>query len=173
MLDQPQRLKLRKPRDDGDVSLERCVRQRRSVRSFRARGLTTDELGQLLWAAQGITAADGRRSAPSAGALYPLALYAVIGQVSAMVPGAYRYFPDIHEMVLVAPGFRREKLAEAARGQGWIATAAMRHSGVSGDHLEIRRPRACLRLHRSRPRRAEHHAAGGRTWSGSDDGGRI
>ena len=125
MLDKPQRLKLRKPRDDGDVSLEQCVRQRRLVRSFRARGLTSDELGQLLWAAQGITAADGRRSAPSAGALYPLELCAVIGEVSAMVPGAYRYFPDMHEMVLVAASFQREKLAEAARGQGWIATAAI------------------------------------------------
>lgn len=123
MLAKPQRMKFQKPRDDGDVSLERCIRQRRSVRSFRARGLATDELGQLLWATQGITAADGRRSVPSAGALYPLNLYAVIGQVSVTTPGVYRYFPATHEMVLVAPGFQREKLGEATRGQDWIATA--------------------------------------------------
>lgn len=117
-------MQFQKPRDDADVSLEQCIRDRRSVRSLRVRGLTTDELGQLLWAAQGITAADGRRSVPSAGALYPLDLYAVTRQVSATTPGVYRYFPASHEMVLVAPGFQREKLREATRGQDWIATAA-------------------------------------------------
>jgi SagB-type dehydrogenase family enzyme len=84
----------------------------------------TDELGQLLWATQGVTAADGRRAVSSAGALYPLEIYAVIGQVSAVTPGVFRYFPASHEVVLVAPGFQREKLGEAARRQGWIATAA-------------------------------------------------
>jgi SagB-type dehydrogenase family enzyme len=94
------------------------------VRSFGARGLTTDELGQLLWAAQGITGPDGRRAVPSAGALYPLVLHAVIGQASAVTPGVYRYLPASHEMVLVAPGLQREKLGAATRGQDWIATAA-------------------------------------------------
>jgi SagB-type dehydrogenase family enzyme len=124
VLDKPQRMKFQNPREDASVSLERCIRQRRSVRSFRARGLATDDLGQLLWATQGIAGADERRSVPSAGALYPLTLYAVIGQGSLMTPGVYRYFPAIHEMVLVAPGFQREKLGAATRAQGWIATAA-------------------------------------------------
>jgi SagB-type dehydrogenase family enzyme len=125
VLDKSQEMTFQKPREEGAVSLERCICRRRSVRGFSARRLTTDELGQLLWAAQGITAADGRRAVPSAGALYPLELYAVIGQVSAMTPGVYRYVPASHEMVLVAPGVQCEKLGEAARGQDWIVTAAV------------------------------------------------
>ena len=72
MLDKAQRVKLAKPRRDGSVSLERCVQQRRSVRSFREQVLTKDELGQLLWAAQGVTGPEAERAVPSAGALYPL-----------------------------------------------------------------------------------------------------
>ena len=124
VFDKPQSINFQEPRDGGDVSLERCIGQRWSVRSFGARGLTTEELGHLLWAAQGITAPDGRRAVPSAGAVYPLELYAVIGQVSAVTPGVYRYLPASHEMVLVAPGFQREKLGEATRGQDWMATEA-------------------------------------------------
>lgn len=125
MLDTPPRMAFRTPNAAGGVSLEQCIGRRRSMRGFRARALTCDDLGQLLWAAQGLTAADGRRSAPSAGALYPLELYAAVGQVSAMIPGVYRYLPASHEVVPVARGFQREKLADAARGQDWIATAAI------------------------------------------------
>jgi SagB-type dehydrogenase family enzyme len=121
VLDKLQSMNFQERRNDDDVSLERCIGP---VRSFGARGLTRDELGQLLWAAQGITAPDGQRAVASAGALYPLELYAVIGQVSAVTPGVYRYLPASHEMALVAPGFQPEKLGEATRGQDWIATAA-------------------------------------------------
>jgi hypothetical protein len=118
VLDKPQRMTFHRPGEDGGATLERCICQRRSVRSFGARGLTTDELGQLLWAAQGITGPDGRRAVPSAGALYPLVLHAVIGQASAVTPGVYRYLPASHEMVLVAPGLQREKLGAATHAAG-------------------------------------------------------
>ena len=124
MLDKPQRIMLPQRLETGSALLQSCIRQRRSVRSFRDRSLTINDLGQLLWAAQGITEADGRRSVPSAGALYPLELYAVIGQVSGLAPGVYRYLATSDEIVLIAHGFQREKLAEAARGQEWISTAA-------------------------------------------------
>jgi hypothetical protein len=63
------------------------------VRGFRHRPLTKSELGQLLWAAQGITAADGKRVVPSAGALYPLKIYAVCGDVGTVASGVYHYRP--------------------------------------------------------------------------------
>ena len=81
------------------------------------------ELGQLLWAAQGITAADGKRAVSSAGALYLLELYAVCGNVGTLTSGVYRYHPAHHELLLIAAGYQREKLVDAARGQEWIATA--------------------------------------------------
>ncbi len=124
MLDKSQRIVLPLPLQTDSASLQDCIRQRRSVRSFRDRNLTMDDLSRLLWAAQGITEADGRRSVPSAGALYPLELYSVIGRVTGMALGVYRYLATSNEMTLIAHGFQREKLAEAARGQDWIATAA-------------------------------------------------
>jgi SagB-type dehydrogenase family enzyme len=114
------------------VTIERCIAQRRSVRGFQDNALGLAELGQLLWAAQGITGAEGRRSVPSAGGLYPLELYVAVGNVLAAAAehaarvraGVYRYVPQSHELLLVAPGHQREKLVGAARGQDWIATAA-------------------------------------------------
>lgn len=65
------------PELDGGASLNAALARRRSVRAFAPRPLTRSELGQLLWAAQGQTdAREGKRAAPSAGALYPLAVYA-------------------------------------------------------------------------------------------------
>lgn len=65
------------PRRDGDMSLERTLQARRSVRSFTDEHLTMEEISQLLWAAQGITGEPDRRTAPSAGAKYPIELYVV------------------------------------------------------------------------------------------------
>ena len=123
MLDKTQSVKLTTPHQDGGVTLERCIQRRRSVRGFLEQALTRDQLGQLLWAAQGITGTDAKRAVPSAGALYPLELYAVCGRVASLAAGVHRYVPERHELLLVAPGHQREKLVVAAREQEWIATA--------------------------------------------------
>ena len=123
VLDRPQTVKFAEPYRDGSIALERCIKQRRSVRGFRDQMLNQDQLGQLLWAAQGITCADGKRAVPSAGALYPLELYVACGQVASLASGVYRYAPEGHELLLVAPGHQREKLVVAARDQEWIAGA--------------------------------------------------
>ena len=123
VLDRSERVKLAEPRRDGGVALERCLAGRRSVRSFRDLPLGDGQLGQLLWAAQGATAAGGGRAAPSAGALYPLELSVVCGGVDRLAAGVYRYLPPRHELHPVVTGDRREELAGAALGQDWIATA--------------------------------------------------
>ncbi len=89
MLDETRRVKFTEPRQDGGVSLERCVRQRRSVRGYCDEELTKGELGQLLSAAQGVTGAGGGRAVPSAGALYPLELYVAAGNVGSLTAGVY------------------------------------------------------------------------------------
>ena len=123
VLEKTPRVRFTEPPQHGSVTIERCIQKRRSVRGFRDRALTEDELGQLLWAAQCVTAFDGKRAVPSAGALYPLELYAVCGNVGALASGVYRYSPGRHELLLVAVGHQRDKLVDAARGQEWIATA--------------------------------------------------
>jgi len=66
------------------------LRMRRSVREFADGPISPVQLSQLLWAAQGITArlqGYGLRTAPSAGALYPLELYVAVHNVSGLIRG--------------------------------------------------------------------------------------
>jgi SagB-type dehydrogenase family enzyme len=111
------------PKHTGRVAVESALGTRRSVREFAASALSLAELSQLLWAAQGTTTPDGRRTAPSAGALYPLELSVVAGEVTGLPAGVYRYRPDGHHLVPVASGDRRRALAAAALNQDWMRAA--------------------------------------------------
>ena len=75
----------------GKMSLEEALANRRSRRDFENKALTLKQLGQLLWAGQGRTDSSGLRTAPSAGALYPIELYVVVENVRGLAPGVYRY----------------------------------------------------------------------------------
>lgn len=112
------------PRHDSGFSLERALHERRSVRDFGRTALTREEISQLLWAAQGITDRGGLRAAPSAGALYPLELYLVVGTVRDLDPGVYGYIPAGHKLAKVVTGDRRRELALAAHDQDCVADAA-------------------------------------------------
>jgi len=105
--------------------LPQLLARRQSQRDYIAAPLTQDELAVLLWAAQGMTQRDGLRTAPSAGALYPLELYCVIGDISGINPGVYHYRPVAHALVLHQAGDRRVELADAALEQDWIAVAPL------------------------------------------------
>lgn len=81
------------------------------------------DLSRLLWAAQGITAKGGKRTAPSAGAIYPLELYVVAGRVGGLQAGLYRYNPLKNTLTSLIKGDLRAKLALAARMQPWVESA--------------------------------------------------
>jgi SagB-type dehydrogenase family enzyme len=133
------------PHLQGEVSLEETLTGRRSVRSFDDTVLTWEQIGQLLWAAQGITSDWGGRTAPSAGALYPLELHVVT------VEGIYHYFPQGHRVVhtpalgvrqeLWAAGIKQDAIRQAPAVFA-IAAVHERTSGKYGDrapryvHLE-------------------------------------
>jgi len=108
----------------GVLPVKSALHSRRSVRDFAPQPLTLAEVSQLLWAGQGITGAGGTRTAPSAGALYPLELYLVAGNVSALVNGVYKYHPREHALNRVADGDQRAALASAAYGQDWVNEGA-------------------------------------------------
>lgn len=132
-----QRVSLPEPCLDGDVTVERTLAERRSVRAYDDALLDLDEVSQLLWAAQGVTEprpdapegwrwgpwAGGLRTAPSAGALYPLELYLVAGRVEGLDPGVYRYVPLDHALVRTRDGDRGRALADAALSQRQVAEA--------------------------------------------------
>lgn len=105
--------------------LELLLARRRSVREFASKPVSLMQASCLLWAAQGITDTRGLRTAPSAGALYPLVLYLVAGAVSGLEAGIYRYLPRENALELLQKGDRRAALAAAAMGQSWIADAAL------------------------------------------------
>ncbi len=117
---------LPKPSLDGKVSLEKAIRQRRTIRDFRERSLSLHHLSQLLWAGQGITDPTTRkRAAPSAGALYPLDIYILVGEngVEAMEAGVYHYSPKEHSISMTLKGDRRREISSASLSQMWMAKA--------------------------------------------------
>jgi SagB-type dehydrogenase family enzyme len=117
-------VELPRPRLEGELVVERALLQRRSVREYGGSPLTLAEVSQLLWAAQGITHPLGFRTAPSAGALYPLEVYLVVGNVAGLRPGVYRYDPRAHTLSAVAEGDNRAALSAATFGQTCVAEAA-------------------------------------------------
>ncbi len=118
-----QSIRLPPPHLDGSMSVERAIAQRRSLREFSSTAITLAELGQLLWAGQGVTSAQGLRAAPSAGALYPLDVMVVAGNVTGLPPGVYRYSPADHALSQLATGDSRRQVAMVALRQSWMAQA--------------------------------------------------
>ena len=113
-----ERISLSKPSTDSDISLEYTIEKRRSVRRFKGDDLTLKQIGQLLWAAQGITdKRRGFRTAPSAGALYPMELYVV------KKDGLYHYLPQSHQIERLRDKDLRRELSEAALGQKCVLDA--------------------------------------------------
>jgi SagB-type dehydrogenase family enzyme len=99
------------------------MRRRRSIREFASGALTLAQVGQILWAAQGNTDPRGLRTAPSAGALYPLETYLVAGEVDGLGPGVYFCPPKGRVLCLLQSGEKRRALAAAALEQTWITAA--------------------------------------------------
>ena len=133
---EPQAIQLPAPRFDSPCSVEKALSTRRSVRAFKDEPISLTTLSQLVWAAQGITLKmdapanwawgpwqGGKRTAPSAGALYPLEVYIVVGNVDGLKPGVYKYKPQTHQLFEVGAGDRRSELATAAVGQKWIQSS--------------------------------------------------
>lgn len=102
---------------DGTVSLEQTLLHRRSLREFGDEPLSLNQVAQLLWAAQGVTHAGEFRTAPSAGALYPLDTYLIAGKIIDLEPGVYLYVPHSHALIQKISGERRPELSQAALGQ--------------------------------------------------------
>ncbi len=111
-------VQLSEPRLTGPVSLEQVLASRRSIRSFSSQALSMTQICQLAWAGQGITdKQNGLRTAPSAGAIYPIKLY------FATKEGIFIYNPDKHSLEEVSSQDARASLAAAALKQEAAANA--------------------------------------------------
>lgn len=76
-----------------------------------------EEISQLLWATQGVTDANGHRTAPSAGATYPLELYMVTQE------GVFHYIPKDHTLHRTLDRDLRRDLYNASLEQEFILEA--------------------------------------------------
>ncbi|MFH0898091.1 MAG: SagB/ThcOx family dehydrogenase [bacterium] len=108
----------------GKTSIEQAVNQRRSVRDYKNDALSLQQISQLLWAAQGVTSSQGLRAAPSAGALYPLEVYLVAGNVHDLEAGVYKYLIGDHVLKKIETGDKRASLCSAALSQDSVKQAA-------------------------------------------------
>lgn len=119
-------IRLPSPRHKGEVSVEEAIFKRRSIRYYKEEPLTLAEVSQLLWAAGGKTI-DGitgpTRAYPSAGGIYPLEIYLVVGNVKDLANGIYHYGWEGHTISLLKEGDFRQQLTQAALGQRMIANA--------------------------------------------------
>ncbi len=116
------------PSHKGTVTVEEALKARRTKRSFKARSLTLKEFSQILWAAYGVTAkAPGYhlKTAPSAGALYPIDIYTVVGKggVDTLAPGVYHFRPENHSIKCIKEGDLRDSVAKDSLHQLWMAKA--------------------------------------------------
>jgi SagB-type dehydrogenase family enzyme len=116
-------MKLPEPKLTGPISVEQALAKRRSVRDYREDSLTIQQVSQLLWAAQGITSDWGGRTSPSGGALYPLEIFLLAGEVKGLDAGVYRYEPGKHAITQTKKGDLRQKVTEASLDQEEILNA--------------------------------------------------
>jgi len=121
------RFALPKPNRGKEANIWDTLSRRRSGRNYASRTLLPLEtLSALLWATQGITADAGDfqlRSAPSAGALYPIETYLLARAVGELEQGMYHFRPLEFDLELLKPGDFSRALAQAALGQGMVANA--------------------------------------------------
>jgi SagB-type dehydrogenase family enzyme len=113
------------PARSGVISLEQLLSQRRSIREYSPDSLALSELSQLLWAAQGITSPEGLRTAPSAGATYPLEIFAVVQRVHGLNSGVYHYQPRGYELESVSNRDPADGLSRAAFGRLTVTASAV------------------------------------------------
>jgi len=115
---------------NGTISVERALEHRRSHRQFQNRDISAEQLSQILWAAYGITGSTndpstrgGLRTTPSAGALYPLEIYVVVGNVAGIEVGVYKYVSQEHKLTRTIDKDIRSELATAAANQTAVRSA--------------------------------------------------
>ncbi len=107
-------------------TLAEVIAQRRSRRAYAPHGLTPHQLSWLLYCADGLTApAAGLRSAPSAGAQYPIELYVVVNRVAGLSSGLYHYAVASHTLERLDQAELAQEIMRAGLWQSFLAEASV------------------------------------------------
>ena len=124
-------IQLPEPEIKGNISLEECINKRESIRKFWDKKISKEQLSQLFWAAQGKKGS--KRTVPSAGAIYPLELYATLKGY-----GMFHYNTRNHSLELIKEEDRCMELGEASWDQTFICEAPLSII-ICGDFQKINR----------------------------------
>ncbi len=118
--------------DPPQTPLVDTLRKRRSRRDFTQRALTANELSWIVTSATGLTSSDGRRAAPSGGALYPIETYVAAHRVEGIDPGLYHVGAHGRVLEQVRAGSVSGDLLVAGLGQDFLrdAPAVLVLSGI-------------------------------------------
>lgn len=120
-------IKLPDVRALSEMSLFEALKKRRSIRDYQNKSISAEMLSYLLWAGTGISRRQRGyefRTAPSAGALYPIETYVAVNNVQEIPAGIYHYSIKNHLLELLGQGNYGSRLAQAALGQGMCAQAS-------------------------------------------------
>ena len=117
-------IKLKDP-IEGEEAFESLLIKRRSVRSFNPKQITFQQLSNVLFASYGTISNGPHKTVPSAGALYPLSIYVVVGKESLdnLKNGIYRYLPITNSIEIIKEGDARRGIAIGCLGQAFISKA--------------------------------------------------
>lgn len=123
-------IKLPEPLLKGTMTVEEALHTRRSIRAYKDEALDLATASQLLWSAYGVTKINEKRglyfkTAPSAGATYPLDVYLLAGKVTGLEQGLYKYIPESHTLILIMKGDFRKELTRVCYNQEMIEQAPL------------------------------------------------
>jgi SagB-type dehydrogenase family enzyme len=122
------KIKLIKSNISTKKSLDEVLKNRKSIRYFSKKPINIQELSYLLWASTGIQRNENGydyRTAPSAGALYPIETYLVINNVENLPQGVYHYLIKDHALEELKLGDFSYEIAKAALDQNMCTTASI------------------------------------------------
>jgi SagB-type dehydrogenase family enzyme len=109
-------------------TIKDALKKRKSIRHFTGQPLSLEDLSYLLWAASGIQRVERGhefRTAPSAGALYPIETYLIADGVDGLDRGLYHYSVKSHCLEGLRLGQFGHELVQAALGQKMCLEAAV------------------------------------------------
>jgi SagB-type dehydrogenase family enzyme len=139
-------VKLPHPRTIGDQSLEEILLNRRSRRHYQTSSLSLTEISQILWAAYGLKepessrkyAGKGDRTCPSAGAIFPLEIYLVAGNITGIPSGFYHFIPAEHALEQIHDQDLRKDIYHTAypREMIRVAPACLIYAAIEGRVME-------------------------------------
>ena len=122
------RISLPKPEFSPDIKFWDIINKRHTTRAFKDIPLSKMELSLLLFGMSGLTRVFPKfafRTIPSAGALYPIEIYAVVNNVSGIEQGIYHYNIEKHELECLKQGDFKKAVVKACYGQRMLQKSAV------------------------------------------------